>query len=60
VTELLEGESVRVEEERDGWARIVTAYEYPGWVRAEVFVGREGDPVAEAAPTSARRTSGAA
>jgi gamma-D-glutamyl-L-lysine dipeptidyl-peptidase len=48
VTELLEGESVRVEEERDGWARIVTAYEYPGWVRAEVLAGREGDPVAEA------------
>lgn len=48
VTELLEGESVRVEEERDGWARIVTAYEYPGWVRAETLAGRSGDPVAEA------------
>jgi gamma-D-glutamyl-L-lysine dipeptidyl-peptidase len=48
VTELLEGESVRVEEERDGWALIVTSYDYPGWVRAEVLAGREGDPVAEA------------
>ena len=48
VAELLEGESVRVEEERDGWARIVTAYDYPGWVRGEVLAGRDGDPVAEA------------
>ena len=48
VTELLEGESVRVAEERDGWARIVTAYDYPGWVRTEALAGREGDPVAEA------------
>jgi gamma-D-glutamyl-L-lysine dipeptidyl-peptidase len=48
VTELLEGESVRVEEERDGWARIVTAYDYPGWVRADMLAGRSGDPVAEA------------
>jgi cell wall-associated NlpC family hydrolase len=48
VTELLEGEPVRVEEERDGWARIVTAYDYPGWVRAGELAGRAGDPVAEA------------
>jgi hypothetical protein len=48
VTELLEGEAVRVEEERDGWARIVTAYDYPGWVRAAELGGRYGDPVAEA------------
>jgi cell wall-associated NlpC family hydrolase len=48
VTELLEGEPVRVEEERDGWARIVTAYDYPGWVRADDLAGRGGDPVAEA------------
>jgi cell wall-associated NlpC family hydrolase len=48
VTELLEGEPVRVEEERDGWALIVTAYDYPGWVRAADLAGRDGDPVAEA------------
>src|SRR5438552_6924228 len=48
VTELLEGEPVHVEERRDGWARIVTAYDYPGWVRAEQLAGRPGDPVAEA------------
>ena len=30
VTELLRGESVRVEERRDGWVRIRTSYDYPG------------------------------
>jgi cell wall-associated NlpC family hydrolase len=39
VTQLLEGEPVWVLEEREGWARIETAYAYPGWVRAEA-VGR--------------------
>ena len=48
VTELLEGEPVRVEERRDGWARILTAYDYPGWVREEDLGGRLGDPVDEA------------
>jgi gamma-D-glutamyl-L-lysine dipeptidyl-peptidase len=49
VTELLRGEPVRVEQRRDGWALIRTAYDYPGWVReAELDVGATGDPVAEA------------
>jgi cell wall-associated NlpC family hydrolase len=48
VTELLRGEPVRVEDRRDGWARIVTAYDYPGWVRAEDLAAKPGDPVAEA------------
>ena len=48
VTELLRGDAVRVEERRDGWARIVTAYDYPGWVREEALARRDGDPVAEA------------
>ena len=48
VTELLRGDAVRVEERRDGWARIVTAYDYPGWVREEALARRNGDPVAEA------------
>jgi hypothetical protein len=48
VTELLRGEPVRVEERRDGWARIVTAYDYPGWIREEALARGEGDPVAEA------------
>ena len=29
----------RVEERRDGWARIVTAYGYPGWLRVEALGG---------------------
>jgi gamma-D-glutamyl-L-lysine dipeptidyl-peptidase len=48
VTELLRGDAVRVEERRDGWTRIVTAYDYPGWVREEALARRDGDPVAEA------------
>ena len=48
VTELLRGDAVRVEERRDGWARIRTAYDYPGWVREEALARRRGDPVAEA------------
>ena len=47
VTELLRGEPVGVEERRDGWARIRTVYDYPGWVREEELRGR-GDPVEEA------------
>jgi gamma-D-glutamyl-L-lysine dipeptidyl-peptidase len=48
VTELLRGEPVRVEESRDGWARILTAYDYPGWVRQEELAGTGGDPVEQA------------
>jgi gamma-D-glutamyl-L-lysine dipeptidyl-peptidase len=48
VTELLRGEPVSVEERRDGWARIVTAYDYPGWVRDEELAGTGGDPVEQA------------
>ena len=48
VTELLRGEPVEVEERRDGWARIRTAYDYPGWVREDELSGVRGDPVGEA------------
>jgi cell wall-associated NlpC family hydrolase len=48
VTELLRGEPVQVEERRDGWARIRTAYDYPGWVREEDLSGVAGDPVEQA------------
>jgi len=47
VTEILRGEAVRVEERRDGWARVRTAYDYPGWVREDELRGR-GDAVAAA------------
>ena len=48
VTELLQGEPVAVEERRDGWARIRTVYDYPGWVREEEVGGIDGDPVEQA------------
>jgi cell wall-associated NlpC family hydrolase len=43
VTQVLRGEPVTVGERRDGWARITTAYDYPGWVREEAL-GGEADP----------------
>jgi gamma-D-glutamyl-L-lysine dipeptidyl-peptidase len=33
VTEALPGEPLAVEARRAGWARIRTAYDYPGWIR---------------------------
>jgi gamma-D-glutamyl-L-lysine dipeptidyl-peptidase len=43
VTEALPGEPLRVEEERGGWVRVRTAYDYQGWVRAE-SLGGDPDP----------------
>jgi cell wall-associated NlpC family hydrolase len=37
VTQALRGEPLRVEESRDGWARVRTAYDYPGWVRSDAM-----------------------
>ncbi len=37
VTQALLDEPLEVEEHRDGWARIVTAYGYPGWIREEAI-----------------------
>jgi gamma-D-glutamyl-L-lysine dipeptidyl-peptidase len=34
VTQALRGEPLRVEERRAGWARVLTAYDYAGWVAA--------------------------
>jgi len=39
VTQVLAGEPLNVEEEREGWARVRTAYGYPGWIRAEDLGG---------------------
>ncbi len=44
VTQVLPGEPLGVEESRDGWAHIRTAYDYPGWIRAAAL-GGDPDPV---------------
>ncbi len=41
VTQLVLGEPVDVQEDRDGWALIQTAYRYPGWVRVEALDSRD-------------------
>jgi cell wall-associated NlpC family hydrolase len=58
VTQALRGEPLTVAERRDGWARVTTAYGYPGWVEASAISEepagdwlphvRDGDPVDEA------------
>jgi gamma-D-glutamyl-L-lysine dipeptidyl-peptidase len=60
VTQALLGEPLEVEERRDGWARMRTAYDYPGWIREEFLrvsdtfstwlppAREDGDPVEEA------------
>ena len=62
VTQALRGEPLTVEESRDGWARVRTAYDYPGWIRDDSLSHDPGaalgtwlpeprpggDPVAEA------------
>jgi len=42
VTQALPGEPLRLFEEHGEWARVETAYTYPGWVRREEL-GGEGD-----------------
>jgi cell wall-associated NlpC family hydrolase len=49
VTQALRGEPLRVEESRDGWARVVTAYDYPGWIRADALEEGVGSLAADAA-----------
>jgi hypothetical protein len=43
VTQALPGEPLRVEERRDGWARVVTAYGYPGWIGEPALEEGEGE-----------------
>lgn len=44
VTQALRGDPLEVGERRGGWARVTTAYGYPGWVREEALCG--DDPLA--------------
>lgn len=39
VTQALLGEPLMVEERRDGWIRVRTAYDYPGWIAAAALGG---------------------
>jgi hypothetical protein len=39
VTQALRGEPLRLFEERGEWARVETAYAYPGWIRREDLAG---------------------
>ncbi|HEY8791942.1 MAG TPA: NlpC/P60 family protein [Gaiellaceae bacterium] len=48
VTQALRGEPLRLQERSDGWARVLTAYDYPGWVREEALEDGEGELVADA------------
>lgn len=51
VTQALRGEPLRLEERRDGWARVVTAYDYPGWMREEHLAEGDGELPADATGT---------
>jgi gamma-D-glutamyl-L-lysine dipeptidyl-peptidase len=41
VTQALRGEPLTVDERRGGWARVRTAYDYPGWIE-ETALGEDG------------------
>jgi cell wall-associated NlpC family hydrolase len=43
VTQALRGEPLAIEERRSGWARVRTAYDYPGWVAEAALGGEPGD-----------------
>ncbi len=51
VTQALLGEPLHVEQRILGWARVVTAYDYPGWVRDEAIEEGKGELPAAAAGT---------
>ena len=42
VTQALLGEPLRVERRQAGWARVVTAYDYPGWLPERALEEGEG------------------
>ena len=39
LTQALRGDPLEVGERRAGWARVTTAYGYPGWIRDEALCG---------------------
>ena len=50
VTQALLGEPLQVDERRGGWARVRTAYDYPGWIALDAIDAEplDGDPLEEA------------
>lgn len=58
VTQALRGEPLHVEEHRDGWVRVRTAYDYPGWVREEALEAGAGalPPAAAGSPVDVARS----
>jgi gamma-D-glutamyl-L-lysine dipeptidyl-peptidase len=46
VTQVFAGEPLTVEERRDGWACIRTAYDYPGWIREDALASGTGTEIA--------------
>ena len=58
VTQALRREPLRVEELRGDWARVVTAYDYPGWIRADALEEGEGElpPACEGDPLEIARS----
>jgi cell wall-associated NlpC family hydrolase len=57
VTQLLRGEPVEVADRREGWSHIVTAYDYPGWVRTDLLEDGEGslEPDSDGSPVDVAR-----
>ena len=53
VTQALRREPVTVEERRGGWARVRTAYDYPGWIRADALADAEPGSWLDATSSSA-------
>ena len=58
VTQALCGEPLLVDETRGGWARVRTAYDYPGWLRAEALAEGTGELIVDASgsPVDVART----
>lgn len=57
VTQALRGEPLTVEEERDGWARIRTAYDYPGWISRDALGDAPGTVPAAWLPEASPQSS---
>ncbi len=43
VTQALAGEPLLIEDRRDGWASVRTAYDYPGWIRERELAAGDAD-----------------